>query len=565
MRISALVKSLIILFLFALLLPFISFTVFAQTKIRSTSNSVTSTNPDVPDNLHNRTQNVMIETMLSLTCQLTGVDPTTPSRQCLGVDQKTGKIGFLPAGDSKKGQIGGGIGEMNNMISMLYTPPVRTSDYFQNLAQNFGITKKTYAYQSGFDGLKPLMNIWVAFRNMVYLIFVIVFVVIGLAIMLRIKIDPRTVMTIQNQIPKIIIGILLVTFSYAIAGFLVDMMWIFIYLIFGLISGTAGVPASIGSLSPAALQGQSPFSGVSGIGGVFGMANQVALSTRPLITNFLGISANPFATPLDIIGALTGFHIAGTGSAVPDFLVDLASLIFGLTTGAKLSEIVGTWFGLPVGTIGGAAGAMIAYGIAEAALRWVIPYGVVFVVVLLALFAALFRLWFSLLMSYLSILIDVVLAPFWIVGSLIPGSSFSVSGWFRDMIANLAVFPAVIFMFLLTKIFMQGFSASADPFVPPLIGNVNPNVLGSIIGIGMILITPNMANLVKQALKAPKMDTGAGKALGLGVATAMNTGKGIGRTFTGADEIVMTKTAGGAYEWGKRGFGKATLARLFGG
>src|SRR3989338_11081239 len=126
---------------------------------------------------------------------------------------------------------------MSNMISMLYAPPIHTSDYFQSLANNFGIVKNANAQTkgTGFDGLKPLQNLWEAFRNIVYLLFVIVFVVIGLAIMLRIKIDPRTVMTIQNQIPKIIIGILLVTFSFAIAGFLVDIMWILTNLIFGII------------------------------------------------------------------------------------------------------------------------------------------------------------------------------------------------------------------------------------------------------------------------------------------------------------------------------------------
>src|SRR3989344_3542463 len=80
---------------------------------------VANTNSDVPNNLHNWTQNVMIEVMSSLTCQLTGVDPINPNGQCLGVDQKSGKIGFVENG-------GGAIGVMGNMISVLYTPPLHT-------------------------------------------------------------------------------------------------------------------------------------------------------------------------------------------------------------------------------------------------------------------------------------------------------------------------------------------------------------------------------------------------------------------------------------------------------
>jgi len=55
-----------------------------------------------------------------------------------------------------------------------------------------------------------------------------------------------------------------------------------------------------------------------------------------------------------------------------------------------------------------------------------------------------FKLWFELLKAYIYILIDVVLAPFWIMGSLIPGSPMNVSGWLKDLAANLLAFPVTI-------------------------------------------------------------------------------------------------------------------------
>jgi hypothetical protein len=140
-----------------------------------------NTNPDVPNNLHTYTQNAMIEVMAAMTCQLAGVDPINPNQKCLGVDQKTGKIGFVEKG-------GGAIGVMGNMIAMLYTPPLHTGDYFAYLGQNFGLAKPAYAANvAGFESLNPLMPLWSAFRNIVYLFFVIVFIIIGLAVMLRIK------------------------------------------------------------------------------------------------------------------------------------------------------------------------------------------------------------------------------------------------------------------------------------------------------------------------------------------------------------------------------------------
>ncbi|TAL58631.1 MAG: hypothetical protein EPN85_11160, partial [Bacteroidetes bacterium] len=89
------------------------------TQTKNTTTVTSSTNPDVPNNLHNWTQSVMIEVMSALTCQIAGVDPINPKQSCLGADQKTGKIGFLPSPQS-----GGAIGFVGNMISVLYTPPL---------------------------------------------------------------------------------------------------------------------------------------------------------------------------------------------------------------------------------------------------------------------------------------------------------------------------------------------------------------------------------------------------------------------------------------------------------
>ncbi|MDP2586126.1 MAG: hypothetical protein Q8P29_04580 [Candidatus Levybacteria bacterium] len=521
------------------------------TEIQSGAKVVSAnTNPDVPNNLHSWTQNVMIEVMLSLTCQLVGVDPTTPDKQCLGVDQKTGKIGFLPAGNLAKREVGGAIGGMNSMISMLYTPPVRTSDYIQNLAQNFGITKKTYAQQTGtgFDGLKPLLNLWTAFRNIVYLIFVIVFVMIGLAIMLRIKIDPRTVMTIQNQIPKIIIGILLVTFSFAIAGFLVDMMWVLIYLIFGLISGiSTDIANSVRDLNPTLLQTKNPFEAFSNWD-LSGMAGNVASKSLSTVQSILGITpswrdATGIGGIMDIGNLIAHFfpigdHLPTDGSSPVNFLVNVisgASALFGVfkiitfppleASGSFLGFGAGTnAIGLGINWIAGLTAGAIIYPAVQEFLRIGVPLLIVYVVIFIALFMALFKLWFSLLMAYISILIDVVLAPFWIMGSLVPGSPISASGWLRDLTANLMAFPAVIFMLCLGKVFMDGFAKATNPFVPPLIGGLGPGMFSSLIGIGIIMMTPSVVSMIKAAIKAPKTDMGgAMKGIAAGAALPMST------------------------------------------
>ena len=43
--------------------------------------------------------------------------------------------------------------------------------------------------------------------------------------------------------------------------------------------------------------------------------------------------------------------------------------------------------------------------------------------------------------------------------------------------------------------------------------------IGALIGLGIILMTPNVVNMLKTALKTPKVDTGLGKAIGAGAGT----------------------------------------------
>jgi hypothetical protein len=494
--------------------------------------TVPNTNPDVPKNLHTWTQNVMIEVMSAMSCQLSGIDPTDPKTQCLGVDQKTGKIGFVEGG-------GGAIGIAGHMIAQLYTPPLRTGDYFKYLAGNFGIVKQASA-ATGFEGLKPVQNLWVAFRNIVYLLFVVVFVVIGLAIMLRVKIDPRTVMTIQNQIPKIIIGLLLVTFSFAIAGFLIDLMYVVMFLSYEIIS-SAVTPGLLTNLNPLYLQEKTAIgvvtSGSIQEGGVFGIANTIALSLRSIIQNLIGLSTLPFGlTNLFDLAGLKLDPIGNPAYSVVDFLVDFASVGIAWRFAAQAAEIIGNHniFSIPIptGTAGGIAAGVLIFAIVEEFIRFALPYLIVFLIVMIALFFALFRLWFTLILAYIGILLDVVFAPFWIVAGLLPGSPIGFSAWLRSIIANLAAFPAAIIMFLLAKIFIDAFGECKLPacnpatvFAPPLVGDLpGTDLLGNFIGLGILLMTPSVVAMIKSALKAPSLQAGGPIAAALGVGAGVLTG-----------------------------------------
>lgn len=526
--------------------------------------------------------------MSAATCQLTGIDPVNPNQQCLGVDNKTGKIGFVPSADGG----GGAIGMMGKMISVLYTPPLHTGDYFNHLAQNFGIVKPVHAQGTGFEGLNPLLGLWTAFRNIVYLIFTIVFVVIGLAIMFRIKIDPRTVMTIQNQIPKIIVGIVLVTFSYAIAGFLIDMMYGSIYLIGNVITSTNKKVAS-GVNITGVIQSDNPFSAASQTVGFENVAWEPAKTAGGFISP---IFDNPLGRILvGIVGSFIGSKVRETASSIcsgATNIISVAGLALTPITGgisnivagianlaakagnvcaafggkgsiAPASDIathgisvgnakaVGDIIGIGVGGILGYVGApFLAKGIFSL---------IAFLIIAIAILWSLFRLWFALIMAYIYILIDVVFAPFWIAGGIIPGQPVTFGGWLRHILSYIAAFPTTIALFLLGKVFIDAFGTDQKGFVPPLIGNpTDTNALGAIIGLGIILLSSNVVNMTTKAFKAPKIDFGRiGQAIGVGAATPARLIGGAVQTVAGEKyELTPTGTQErGLLRRALRGFG----------
>lgn len=131
---------------------------------------------------------------------------------------------------------GGAISLLAGLTGSLYTtPPASSVEYLADLGNNLGITKPTYAQGIGFNAFSPVLKIWKVFRDLAYLGFVIIFVVIGFMVMFRKKIDPRTVVTIQESLPRIILALILVTFSYAIAGLIIDLGELSTRLIAGLL------------------------------------------------------------------------------------------------------------------------------------------------------------------------------------------------------------------------------------------------------------------------------------------------------------------------------------------
>lgn len=147
-----------------------------------------------------------------------------------------------PSGDPNKQSvmlrenIGPGlINTVNRGIVAMYDPPASSQTYLADVLQHAKIIPEAQAQGLGFASLDPILETWKAFRNLAYLFFVIIFLVIGFMIMFRSKMGQAAI-TVQQAIPSIIVALLAVTFSYAIAGFLIDLMYVLMYMISGLFS-----------------------------------------------------------------------------------------------------------------------------------------------------------------------------------------------------------------------------------------------------------------------------------------------------------------------------------------
>ena len=142
-------------------------------------------------------------------------------------------LGF--GGAHSPGQVadsGGAIQIAGGFITQMVTrPPTSSVEYLADLGSKAGLVKPAYAQDStGYRGLSGVLQIWKAFRNIAYAFFVIIFVVVGFMIMFRTKLNPQTAVNLQLALPKLIITLILITFSYAIAGFILDLIYFIIYL-----------------------------------------------------------------------------------------------------------------------------------------------------------------------------------------------------------------------------------------------------------------------------------------------------------------------------------------------
>lgn len=132
-----------------------------------------------------------------------------------------GRDAYSSAFDGKTTQVAsyGVLGMLGMGLKSVYDapPPAHVPTYLASLSP----ARPVHA-SKGTDVLNFVLELWKISRNVAYLFITVILVTAGFLIMFRKQIDPYTEVSVVAALPKIIIALLLITFSYAISALILD-------------------------------------------------------------------------------------------------------------------------------------------------------------------------------------------------------------------------------------------------------------------------------------------------------------------------------------------------------
>lgn len=316
---------------------------------------------------------------------------------------------------------GGALGAATSLIGGLYeNPPVRTAYYLASVGQGLGIVKTANAQVvgSGAAVLNPILKLWQTSRNIAYILMIIIFLVIGLMIIFRNKINPQTVISAQAALPGLIIGLVMITFSYFFAGLISDM---------------AFVGTNVVGYYFVAAQGQisNP-----------DWEKQLNLTEKLKDSNILYVMGS-------MTGIIDSGQVANFSGKIFESLGEGAKstvhwLVFWLSNQFLSPMIPKDISTSPWGLLIAPVTGIILGTIVSATLISPLLGQLLSLAAALALVYQMLKLFFKLIMAWLTIIFLTITAPFQFLFASLPGRQGLATGWMLSMLGNILIFPAVV-------------------------------------------------------------------------------------------------------------------------
>ncbi len=354
----------------------------------------------------------------------------------------------------------------SGMLAMYANPPANTGVWIADVGQSLGfLPKQAYAQSTGFDGLRPLLTLWRGFRNVAYLLMTLILIIIGFMVMFRRKIDPKTVVTVQDALPRIVITLILITFSYAIAALMIDLLYLLMLLALSVIASAGINGLNFEQLRTTYMTGD--------------LFQLFGATFAPLQAFSSGEASRNWAIGLGILGTAVGTPVVG-----------LIGAIIGLFVGAAVDA--NSWLGFAN---------PILYGIFA-----------------IALLFGFLRIFFMLLGAYIQIILAVIIGPIQIMLDALPGGEGFMS-WIKNLFSNIIVFPITITLLALGGAISTNIDTSSQNlWVAPFLPAFSPLIAKGLIGLGITLSTPGIVNGIRESFKAKSpipAAAGAGAAFGI--------------------------------------------------
>ncbi|MEK7597883.1 MAG: hypothetical protein AAB441_04530 [Patescibacteria group bacterium] len=382
------------------------------------------------------------------------------------------------------------FGFMSNLIIIPYAnPPASGVMWAYEGLQNAGFVPKTMATEGiGFAAIKPFSNLWKIFRDLSYMLLVIVLIAIGFMIMFRAKINPQTVISVENALPKIVIALILITFSFAIAGFIIDIMYVII-----------GITVSVLIKDPTK---------VTTFKNEYMMASGMDLwrDVRGRFdTQWVGMALGSAFTQIVPIPVYLTFRTAGGILTVFLFRWFVQHLV---NSGSDLLGLANSNIGLATAVLG--PGNIIKSLIETPLLIffliflfligfiYLIPW-LISAVIGLSFIFLMFRLFFLLFSSYLKLIINIIISPLLLLFEAVPGKN-AFKYWIMNLVGNLIIFPIMIFVFILAYLIIFDTASSDMTARLPYLYGIDSNSFRLMIGLGIIFLIPDFVKTIKEAL-----------------------------------------------------------------
>ncbi|MGI5898192.1 MAG: hypothetical protein ACOX6Q_03485 [Candidatus Dojkabacteria bacterium] len=297
--------------------------------------------------------------------------------------------------------------------------------------RNFGRTSGELVYKkydTGYGYLQAMniAPIWSKFRDIAYLFYVVILIVIGFMIMFRNKIGGQVLVSIGNSIPQVIVGLVLVTFSFAIVGLALDIGKTIMIVSDKMFAGLYSSNQDLSSQEQESL----------------GSAKVIHLDSLANMTDTAVYEVNVGTGVLDSLDECKDMY---TAAGVDQGGTGLIGQVGKIVGGGIVVTLLNTAIKTPITDATGLTalaklgGNLVLKGI-------MLPFviGLIYnIIILLVCAYASFKLFLTMFTTYIKIFLNVILGPLQILSGSIPGNSSAVTNWLKSVIANVLVFPAI--------------------------------------------------------------------------------------------------------------------------